>query len=164
MNSKRPSTPKSPRKAPTRATNDAKPGHQRLRTEATDSKASEQVTTASQRSASESEPLAHDFHCSGQQAEVEREVAGLQARLMKEEEKNYIFKQFFRKIEKALYSEHSELLEQGQVRDYEKLQLHLADMVKRVEKGSHYSKLAAVPVIYKKNTTTTTVVHKTHKK
>jgi hypothetical protein len=33
-----------------------------------------------------------------------------------------------------------------------------------VEKGSHYCKLAAVPVIYKKNTATTTVVYKTHKK
>jgi hypothetical protein len=44
--------------------------------------------------------------------------------------------------------------------------MHLNDMVKRVEKNSQHSKLVAVPVIYKKNTTTTTVTvnHKNPKK
>jgi hypothetical protein len=38
-------------------------------------------------------------------------------------------------------------------------------MVKRVEKGCQYGRLAAVPVIYRKNTTTTTtIVHRAPKK
>lgn len=53
-----------------------------------------------------------------------------------------------------------------EIKDYEKLEMHLADMVKRIEKGSQYAKLAAVPVIYKKNNTVTTmtVCHRTAKK
>lgn len=44
--------------------------------------------------------------------------------------------------------------------------MHLTDMTKRIEKGSHYCKLSAVPVIYKKNNTvtTSTVVNRQPKK
>ena len=65
-----------------------------------------------------------------------------------------------------MYSEHSNLLQDGDIKDYEKLQVHLEDMVKRVEKGTQYNKLVAVPVIYKKNNTVTrmTVTGKGSKK
>lgn len=45
----------------------------------------------------------------------------------------------------------------GDIKNYEKLEFHLNDMVKRIEKGTNYNKLVAVPVIYRKNNTVTTV-------
>ena len=83
--------------------------------------------------------------------------------MAKEEEKNYIYQQFFKKIERTIYSENSNHFDGPEIRNYDKLELHLADMAKRIEKGSHYAKLEAVPVIYRKNNTVTTRMITTRK-
>lgn len=69
------------------------------------SKLSEKVTTISQKSEMDDSPQFQDFS-----SKQNQEISELRQQLSKCEEKNYILQHFFRKLEKVLYSEHSDLL------------------------------------------------------
>ena len=62
----------------------------------------------------------------------ERTIMELRQKLKQQEEKNFVLEGFFRKVQKILFSENSNCLEGEQIENYEKLELHLSDMVRRI--------------------------------
>ena len=89
---------------------------------------------------------------------MNNEIHELREKVAREEVKTYIYEQFIKKVEYILYSETSTHFQEPM--NYEKVEFHLKDMLKRIEKGCKDESLPKVPVIYRTTNLKTYVIEK----